>query len=62
MSSNFSITSVPIDISAHSLHKNKGKPLGHLFILIKYIIFGDVISSKAIIRHKTQSIAPTRNT
>ena len=53
-----SITSVPIDKSAHSLHQNKGNTLGHPFISIKYIIYGDVISSKAIIQHKTQIIAP----
>ena len=34
----FSITTVQIDISTHNLHQNKGKCLGHLFILIKYII------------------------
>ena len=58
----FAITSVLIDISAHTLHQNKGKSLGHIIILIKYIIFGDAILSKTIINNKTQSIAPTRNT
>ena len=46
--------SVLSDISAHSLHQNKGKTLGYPFICIKYIIYDDVMSSKAIINHQAR--------